>query len=190
MQTPEQARRTVFQLKVTLKEIRPPIWRRFLVPADISLHGLHLVLQKVMGWSNYHLYEFEIAGKEYGEPDPDVDFGESDIVNAKRTKLWKVLPAVGSKFTYTYDFGDDWRHELLVEKVLPSGEDRSYPVCLGGKRNCPPEDCGGPWGYEDLLSVIHDPSHEDHYDKMTWLGGRFDPEAFDLEEVNRALAHR
>lgn len=177
----------VYQLKVTLKGSKPPIWRRLQVPGNITLHRLHIMLQAAMGWSNYHLYRFQIAGKEYGEPDPDNELYELDFKNSRRTKLWKVVPAVKSSFTYEYDFGDGWKHQVVVEKIMAAEPGAQYPVCLAGKRACPPEDCGGIWGYERLLQVIGNPSHEEYEEMMEWLGGRFDPDEFDLDKVNRAL---
>lgn len=186
MAAPEQVP-VVYQLKVTLKGSKPPIWRRFQVPGDISLHKLHLVLQVVMGWANYHLYRFEAIGMQFGEPDPENEFYGLKMKDSKRTKLSKVAPLEKAKFSYEYDFGDSWEHEVLVEKILPAEAGMRSPVCIAGKRACPPEDCGGIWGYAHLLEVIHDPGHEEHDEMMEWLGGRFDAEEFDLDEINRKL---
>lgn len=174
----------VYQFKVTLKGIRPPIWRRFQVTNNITLYKLHLVLQRVMGWDNYHLYQFFIQGISYGDPDPD--YGLTDV-NARKVRLWQVLTEPKMKFVYQYDFGDDWRHEVVLEKTLPPVEGAQYPVCLAGARACPPEDCGGTWGYQELLQTISDPEHEEYEETMEWLGGEFDPEAFDLERINWEL---
>ncbi len=179
--------RQVYQIKVALLEIEPLIWRRFLVPSSVTLHRLHLILQDVMGWSNYHLYRFKIGREEYGEPDPDNEFNGLNFKNSRRTKLGQVVTRKGNTFQYEYDFGDSWEHMLLVEDILQYQADMRYPVCLTGERACPPEDCGGPYGYSDLLEIIADPGHEEYQDMMTWLGGHFDPDSFDIEIANLKL---
>jgi Plasmid pRiA4b ORF-3-like protein len=178
----------VYQLKITLKDIRPQIWRRVLVPGDFTLGQLHTVIQITMnGWLNCHLHEFEIDGQHYSvPPDPGEDWGVT-IVNEAKVKLEDVLQEK-SKFLYSYDFGDDWRHEIVVEKVLPIAPKVTYPFCIKGKRACPPEDCGGPWGYAELLEILADPSHEEYEDRLEWIGKTFDPEAFDVGEINQVLA--
>jgi len=175
---------TVHQLKVTLKGSKPPIWRRIQVPSDTSLYRLHLILQVVMGWTNSHLYQFVVGRTYYGDPDPD--YG-GEMKNARTRKLSQVAPAEKDRFVYEYDFGDDWEHDILVEKVLPAVPGVRYLACLGGKRACPPEDCGGIWGYAELLEAIKDPNHPEHEEMVEWVGGEFDPEAFDLEEINESL---
>jgi len=188
-----QANETVYQLKVTLKESKSPIWRQFQVPGNVTLHRLHLILQDVMGWTNSHLYRFDIGGIQYSVPDPvEDDFNELHFVDSRRTKLSKVVPREKARFTYEYDFGDSWEHQILVEKILPSEPAAQYPLCLAGKRACPPEDCGGIWGYDELLEIIRDPTHEEYQSMMEWLGGTFDPEEFDVDWVNRLLlrSHR
>ena len=182
-----QAGRQVYQIKVVLLETEPPIWRRFLVPSSVTLHRLHLILQDVMGWSNYHLYRFQIGREDYGEPHPDNEFNELYFKNSRRTKLGQVVTKKRDVFQYEYDFGDSWQHMLLVEDILGYQPDMRYPVCLAGERACPPEDCGGPYGYAELLETISDPEHEDYQDMLTWLGGNFDPNSFDIEIVNLKL---
>jgi hypothetical protein len=172
----------VYQLKVTLKDIKPPVWRRLLVP-DRSLAGLHEVIQAAMGWENYHMYDFEVGGVHYTDPRGMADL---DMEDAGRAKLGQVALEGKAKFRYTYDFGDDWRHEVVVEKVLSPEEGRAYPACIDGKRACPPEDVGGPWGYMEFAEAIRDPKHERHEEFLEWRG-EFDPEAFDLEAVNKEL---
>jgi hypothetical protein len=183
----EQTSEMVYQLKVTLKGSKPPIWRRVQVPANITLHRLHMILQSVMGWTNSHLYSFDIAGIEYSIPDPDSDFGEFCTKDSRRTKLNKVISQEKTRFTYEYDFGDGWEHDILVEKIFPAETGAQYPVCLAGKRACPPEDCGGIWGYDDLLKVIRNPEHGEYEEIIEWLGGLFDPEEFDIDGVNQSL---
>jgi len=182
-----QGGRQVYQVKVALLETEPLIWRRFLAPSTVTLHRLHLIIQDVMGWVNYHLYRFQIGRQEYGEPHPDNEFNELYFKNSRRTKLGQVVTRKGDLFQYEYDFGDSWEHMLLIEDVLDDQPDMRHPVCLTGERACPPEDCGGPHGYAELLETIADPNHDDYHDMMTWLGGRFDPDSFDIETANRKL---
>jgi hypothetical protein len=176
---------TIYQLKVTLKETKPPIWRRVLVPADVTMRRLHDILQVVMGWSDTHLYMFEVGRTYIGEPDPEEDLRE--VRSAKTTKLNQVAPSAGAKLVYEYDFGDSWRHGILVEKVLPAQPAARYPVCVAGRRACPPEDCGGAWGYAELLEVIADPEHDEYGSTMAWLGVGFHPDDFDVAETNAVL---
>jgi len=176
----------VYQVKITLKGIRPPIWRRLLVEPDTRLDRLHHILQEAMGWYDSHLHQFAVGRTLYGVPDPDFDFGP-EVEDEKRVTLRQLAPTAKSKLTYEYDFGDGWEHEILVEKVLPADPATLYPVCVAGARACPPEDCGGVWGYADLLETIKNPDDPEHEEMLEWLGGEFDPEAFDLDVVNRKL---
>jgi hypothetical protein len=173
----------VYQLKVTLRDIRPPIWRRIQVISDITLFDLHGILQTVMGWTNSHLHEFDVFGDPYGDP----AVMEGEVPDERKVTLGKLITGEKEKFHYLYDFGDSWEHEILVEKILPLESGTTYPICLKGKRACPPEDCGGPPGYEELLDALNDPSHPDHEDMFDWLPGDFDSEKFDVEEVNKRL---
>lgn len=174
----------IYQLKVTLRDSKPPIWRRFQVPADITLGKLHQVLQAVIGWTNTHLHQFIVDGEYYGSPDPEFDL---DIKSEHRVRLHQVARSEKDKFTYEYDFGDGWEHVVLLEKVLPADPGVRYPVCLTGRRACPPEDIGGIWGYEEFLEVIRDEAHPEHEEMLEWLGRDFDPAYFDLEETKAAL---
>ncbi|MDF5736634.1 MULTISPECIES: IS1096 element passenger TnpR family protein [unclassified Nostoc] len=173
---------TIYQLKITLKNIRPPIWRRIQVLSSTTLEQLHLIVQEVMGWDNYHMHQFSIAGIDYGQPQP-----EFNVRSEKTVKLSQVVKDEKSKFFYTYDFGDSWEHEILVEKELPSTPDTNYPVFITGKRACPPEDCGGSWGYAELLEIISDPSHPEYEERMEWVGESFNPDTFDINDVNQRL---
>jgi len=176
---------SVYQFKVSLKHISPAICRGFQVTDDITLYRLHLVLQAVMGWENYHLYQFTVGGLRYGEPDPEYGMTQR---NARRYRLWQVFGGKrGTRAVYEYDFGDGWEHDLVLEKVLPVDENVSYPVCLEGARACPPEDCGGVPGYQELLDIIADPASEGYAEVIRWLGGSFDPEAFSPQDVDEAL---
>ena len=174
---------TVYQLKITLRDIKPPIWRRVQVK-DCSLAKLHEIIQVCMGWEGYHLYAFEVGGEDYGEPDPN---GMMETEDSRRLKLSQLVAQGVKKFTYTYDFGDDWQHILQIEKTLPAEAGVHYPRCTAGKRACPPEDCGGSWGYPDFLEAIQNPEHPEHEDRLEWIGEDFDPEAFDLDAVNEEL---
>jgi|GEM_PF-449929 len=175
---------TIYQLKVTLQHVRPPVWRRFQVRGRTTLAGLHRVLQTVMGWTDSHLHEFEIALDRYGIPDPEED---DEVADERNFHLEQVVPVQGLHFTYRYDLGDDWEHTLFVEKILPPEPAQRYPCCLAGQNACPPEDVGGSGGYAHFLESLQDPADEEHGMYMEWIGGEFDPEAFDLEETNHAL---
>jgi len=181
--TPDEG--TIYQIKVTLKGSKPPIWRRILVPGSVTLAKLHDILQVTMGWTDSHLHQFDVRGTYYGEPHPEY-FHE--VRDERRVRLDQIVTGEGFRFIYEYDFGDSWEHDLLVEKILPPDPGRQYPVCIKGKGACPPEDVGGIWGYYDFLEAIRDPKHEEHEDYLEWIGGEFDPEAFDLEAVNAELA--
>ena len=139
---------------MTLKGIKPPIWRRFLVPGDYDLGKLHEVLQIVMGWTNTHLHQFLKGGVYYSDPRFGLDDEDPDVQNEKRFTVRELLPAVGSKLEYEYDFGDSWVHAIVVEKIAPPDASVALPVCLKGVRACPPEDCGGVWGYAELLDAL------------------------------------
>lgn len=175
---------SIYQLKVTLRHVKPPVWRRLLVRGDVTLYKLHQTIQIAMGWTDSHMHQFVADGVCYGQPDPDFDF---DVVSERRTRLHDVVSGVQDKFSYEYDFGDGWEHEILVEDILQPEPRTRYPRCLKGKRNCPPEDVGGPWGYADFLEALRNADHPEHEEYLAWIGGSFDPEAFDLEAVNDHL---
>ncbi len=174
---------SVYQLKVTLLESDPPIWRRLQVPANVTLGELHYILQATMGWTNSHLHQFRVNDTDYSDP----GFGLEETENEDKVTLAQIAPRAGAAFLYQYDFGDDWMHEVTVEKVLPRKEGERHPVCLGGEHACPPEDCGGIGGYDEFLQAIRDPHHEEHQDLLEWIGGSFDSEAFDPDQANRQL---
>jgi len=176
----------IYQIKVTLDDSKPPIWRRILVPSDIALAKLHRILQVVMGWSDYHLHQFIVGGAYIGEPHPDYD-DYLDMHDERDVTLRQIVSGEKFKFRYEYDFGDSWLHQVLVEKVLPPQPGQQYPLCIKGKRACPPEDVGGVWGYGDFLEAIQNPDHPEHEEYLEWVGGEFDPEEFDLDGVNEVL---
>ncbi|HEY8111543.1 MAG TPA: plasmid pRiA4b ORF-3 family protein [Actinomycetes bacterium] len=178
------AKTRIFQLKVQLREVRPPVWRRVLVPGEMTLAELHEVVQVVMGWTDSHLHEFETGRACYGVPDPDC--GLDEVADESRVRLSRVA-GEGSRLRYAYDFGDGWQHDLIVEKVLRRRPGARYPCCVAGRRACPPEDVGGPWGYQDFLVAVGDPGHDEHEQWVEWAGGRFDPAEFDLAAVDEAL---
>ncbi len=181
-----------YEIQMFLADSDPPIWRRLAVRSDITLARLHDVIQIVMGWEDYHLHQFILGDDKnptyYGRPDPGLgmDWGPQTLSDAK-VQLRDVVQRRGFRFFYEYDFGDSWIHGLEIVEVKPLEKGARYPACLAGERAGPPEDCGGVWGYDNLLQAIADPKHEDHDDLLEWLGGEFDPEAFDLDKVNTAL---
>ena len=177
----------VYQLKITLLGSQPPIWRRFQVPNDMNLAKLHQVIQLVMGWEDSHMHQFKVGKTYYGATYPDDFDGMPETRDERKARLQELIARPKAKFVYEYDFGDSWEHEVVLEKILPSETGTTYPVCVEGKRACPPEDCGGVWGYPDFLAAIQDPSHPDHEDMLEWIGGSFDPEAFEVETVNKKL---
>jgi len=176
----------VYQLKVTLDNVKPPVWRRLVVAENTDLFSLHEIIQAAMGWQNYHLHMFTIAGQIYGDPQDD-EYGDLDTKNETRYRLNKLGLTEKAKFKYEYDFGDGWQHTILVEKILPAEKGVHYPLCLTGKRACPPEDVGGIWGYANFLEALTNPKHDEHTEYLEWIGGAFDPEAFDLDNVNQGL---
>jgi Plasmid pRiA4b ORF-3-like protein len=183
--------RSIFQLKITLEDIRPPIWRRVLVVSTMKLDELHLVIQSIMPWQNYHLHSFESGQASYMPlmPDDDLfDFGTPSKDEAK-VRVNQVLTHEKSWIRYTYDMGDGWQHKIVLEKILAPDPKLKYPICIKGKRACPPEDCGGAWGYMDLLEILADPSHPDYAEMMEYHEDGIDAEAFDLAEINESLSN-
>lgn len=176
----------IFQVRVSLIDIEPPIWRRVLVPQDLTLPRLHTLLQVVMGWTNSHLHQFKVGDVYFAEPHEDFEAGPIDY---RRITLNQIAPRRGSTCVYEYDFGDSWDHLIEVEDELPV-ETVALPVprCLGGERACPPEDCGGPYGYAEFLEAIRDRDHPEHDGYLEWAGPDFDPERFDVQRVNLVLA--
>lgn len=175
--------RQIYQLKVTLGEIEPPIWRRVLTPGGYTLDRVHRVIQYAMGWQDYHLHSYEIDGVQYGEPDPDGELALRDELDVRLDSV----ASKGSRLTYIYDFGDWWEHEVLVEDVFPAEPDEQYPICTDGERACPPEDVGGAHGYAVLLEAINDVRHPEYRHMREWLGRVFDPETFIPTHVTTLL---
>ena len=177
----------VYQIKVNLVGAKPPIWRRLEVPATITLAKLHDVIQIAFGWEDYHMHAFETGYGTFGVPDPELEHKSE-----KPVTLEQVADGEKAKIRYTYDFGDGWDHDILVEKVLDRDPKTRYPRCTAGRRAAPPEDCGGIGGYEELVEILADPAHPEHEDKLEWLGlesgAEFDPAWFDAGEINEVFA--
>jgi len=178
----------VYQFKITLKGIRPPIWRRIQVPGSYSFWDLHVAIQDAMGWYDCHLHEFSVFSpttkrvERIGIPS-DLAPADAPILPGWQLKIARYFSADNPRAEYWYDFGDDWRHSVVLEKVVPRERSLSYPRCTGGRRACPPEDCGGPWGYEELLKKLGDPSHPEHAEMVEWLDRPFDAGRFDPTDV-------
>ncbi len=176
----------IYQIKVGLRGAKPPIWRRLEISADTSLAALHSVIQAVFDWDSCHMHAFQTPYGEFGVPDAELGHEPEAPVT-----LEQVAPAERAKIRYLYDFGDDWDHEILVEKLLERRAEVTYPRCTGGRREAPPEDCGGIWGYQELLDVLADPRHPEHEDRLEWLGldtpEDLDPAAFDKHEITERL---
>ncbi|MGC9669823.1 plasmid pRiA4b ORF-3 family protein [Planosporangium sp. 12N6] len=175
--------RRVFQLRVTLEDVAPPVWRQVLVPAAYTLDRVHRVIQFAMGWQDCHLHSFEIDGEQYGEPDPG---GELPMHDEMEYRLDDVT-GPGCRFGYVYDFGDWWEHEVVVEDVLAADPRVRYPVCVTGERGCPPEDVGGPEGYAEFVAALGDTRHPRHAAMGEWIGRVYDPEDFDPDRATTLL---
>ncbi|MGY0006053.1 plasmid pRiA4b ORF-3 family protein [Micromonospora sp. I033] len=175
--------RQIFQLKVSLAGVRPPVWRRVLVPGGYTLDRLHRVVQHAMGWRDCHLHSFDIDGRQYGEPDPDGELALRDELDVRVD----AVVGKGDRFRYTYDFGDWWEHDLVVEDVCAADPDERYPVCVEGERACPPEDIGGPAGYAVLLAALADPAHAEHRMMREWAGAGFEPDLFVADRATTLL---
>ncbi len=176
---------SIVSLKVTLKGSKPPVWRRLLVPGSMTLGDLSEAILTGMGWIGGHLHAFDVDGRQFGDPATT-----DDVANENRLTLNGVVKSGVRRFGYTYDFGDDWEHVVAVEKTLARAPGQAYPVCVDGERNCPPEDCGGVWGYAELLEILADPAHPEREERLEWIGGDFDPEAFDASIADKRLAAR
>ena len=176
------------KLRIILIESKPQIWRRILVSEELTLRDLHKVIQTTMGWTNSHLHQFIIKNKRYGNPEFQ-EFDEPGFVDYSDVKIKKMFKNIEDAIIYEYDFGDGWEHSLLFEGT-EEDESQKDAICLDGKNNCPPEDCGGVYGYQDLLKTINNPESDEYQEMMEWLGGDFDPEYFNKDEVNKALGKK
>jgi len=175
----------VMVLRVSLEHIAPAVWRDIAVPDSFSFWALHCAIQDAMGWQDCHLHEFHATEPglrntvRIGIPDGD-DFPlDSPTLPGWDVEIAPFFPRRGSKLRYLYDFGDDWSHTVELSERRPAEAQERLPRCLDGARACPPEDCGGPYSYADFLEALRDPRHEEHASLLKWVGGAFDPEAFD-----------
>jgi hypothetical protein len=177
----------IYQVRVALLDIRPPIWRRVQIPGAMPLCCVHDVLQAVLGWTDSHLHQFDKDGQSWGVPDDEDSFGP-EVIDERHVPLSNLLANEGDSLIYLYDFGDGWRHSVTLEKLLPSDPAAPFrPVCLAGERHCPPEDVGGVPGYEEFLEVIFDPAHKEFERMVRWAGGPFQAEEFSVPAVNDIL---
>ena len=175
----------VVSLKVTLKGTKPPIWRRLLVPGSMTLGNLSEAILTAMGWIGGHLHAFDIDGRQYGDRATT-----DDVADENRLTLNGMRKSGVRRFSYTYDFGDDWEHTVAIEKTEAAVAGQAYPACVAGARNCPPEDCGGVFGYAELLEILADPDHPEREERLEWVGEDFDPEEFDVSIADGRLAAR
>lgn len=179
---------TIYQLRIDLAGAKPPIWRRILISSSDTLYDLHCAIQNAMGWMNSHLHSFEKDRIFYESKEVENDFDDFDTLDEKKFTIVHLLAFEGDTLSYTYDYGDSWQHKIKLEKNITEKVDRLLPRCIKGKNACPPEDVGGLWGYYDMLEALQDPDHPEHEEMLEWLGGEFDPNYFDLEETNEAMA--
>lgn len=177
----------VYEIKIILLGTKPSIWRRLRVPGDANLGWLHAVFQVAMGWTNSHLHHFLTSDARYADPrhTEDMGFGEEPDQDETKARLMQIVPHEGDQFGYEYDFGDSWEHEITVEKILPHAAAAATTAhCLDGNRACPPEDCGGIWGYAELIKTLKDPKHPEHKAMQEWLGRPFNADTVDVAKTN------
>jgi hypothetical protein len=177
----------IARIRIGLHDIEPEIWRRVEVPLDLSLKGMHDVIQAVMGWQDCHLFEFTIGEKAYGLPDPEWDHGRK-ILQAKLAKLETFIAQGVRTFDYVYDMGDNWQHAITVETVAPADASQKYPCFIDGARHAPPEDVGGIPGYYEFLEAVSKPRHREHKRMLKWYGGPYDPDDIDAHSLRLRLA--
>lgn len=181
----------IYQLKISLNGVKPEIWRRFQMRGDNSLVRLHNIIQNVMGWEDCHLHAFDVGSASYTHPDA-IEHDEYDLgyLDASKMNIAEAFQNIGDGCRYRYDFGDNWEHTIVLERILEPTPGERYPLCIDGARSCPPEDCGGDSGYGELLEVLANSQHEDYEDMKEWVGPYFDPEKFDLDMINSILIRR
>ncbi|MBN2535465.1 MAG: plasmid pRiA4b ORF-3 family protein [Spirochaetales bacterium] len=180
--------KNVYQFKITLQDISPVIWRRIQVPENYTFWDLHVAIQDSMGWTDSHLHAFRLKNPETDEVEEigipeDSDFAEFPMLAGWEEDIADWFSEENNSANYNYDFGDDWNHDLVLERILPKEANTKYPVCLAGERACPPEDCGSVPGYERLCEIIKNPDAEEYDEMMEWLGGKYDPDEFDCKQV-------
>jgi hypothetical protein len=174
----------IYQLKITLDEVMPMVWRSFVADPLCTLPLLNLIVQAVMGWKNQHLHYFESQGLRYGLKDADLP---DEYRDERRYRLGSLVKAVGHSFTYAYDFGDRWKHTITLERTLERSRSVVHPKCIDGKNACPPEDVGGPPGYRRLLLVLANPGLREYEELREWLGPAFEPSRFELRYQNLSM---
>jgi hypothetical protein len=177
---------TLYHLRIALREIKPEIWRTFVIDGETPFSELHEIIQIVMGWENEHLYKFDFENQAIVDRSEEENFVQKKAFDSNVITLNKLNLQKGQKFYYTYDFGDNWEHEIIVEDVEKTTP-ISYPICIAGEHSCPPENCGGTAGYLDLLKALKRPQSKAYKDYRSWLGGDFDPEDFDLLDINSLI---
>lgn len=173
--------RKLIQLRISLMDIKPEIWRRVIVDSSMTLHQLHRVIQIMFEWLDYHLYDFRVGEERFEAPLP-----EAEGLDSSRVRLTGLALQVGDTFTYLYDFGDDWHHRITVESTSQSIDPAFLPYVLAGERRGPPEDCGGSDGFRRFLRALRNPRHPEHEETRTWVGEDYDPDVFDLQTVRHA----
>ena len=179
----------LFQFRIEMLDISPPIWRRILVPSDYNFWDLHVAIQDSMGWEDRHLHYFQIKGKSkqkevhIGIPDFDGFPDLQEVYPGWEIWIQAYFNDLGVEAKYLYDFGDDWWHSVKLEGYIYREKNIRYPVCTGGERACPPEDCGGASGYQGLIETLSDPDHDEYEDMRNWAGKDWDPEKFSPSEV-------
>lgn len=176
----------IYEIKISIKYSKPRIWRNVKIDPNISLNDLHKIIQTSMGWMNCHLHQFVKDRSFYGNPEMD-EIGEMNFKDSRKFKVSQVMKTKGSSIIYEYDFGDGWAHDVKVMNIHDD-ENVIHPICIGGKRNCPFEDSGGIWGYQEKLEILKDENHEEYEDVAEWMGTDHDPDYFDLQETNKMLA--
>lgn len=180
-----RALRKIYQLKISLKGSKPPIWRRCLINSAMSLPEFHRAIQMIMGWTDSHLHQFIAGGTYFGTPDPEWDSG--DVYDERKVRVDELLTREKDSLIYEYDFGDSWEHKVTLEKITPFAPGSILPVCIKAKGACPPEDVGGIWGYYSFLEALSDSEHPEHERVKEWIGGEFDPAVYDIDEANQLL---
>jgi len=184
----KQKKESIYQIKIKLLNFKPWIWRRVLIPGVANLRDLHRIIQATMPWEGGHLHQFVIGEERYGPSMAEMGGGwGEEALDEKKFTLDKLALQPKHSFRYEYDFGDDWAHELKVEKIIAPDLGQSYPICLAGENAAPPDDCGGAWGYAELLEILADPKHPEHKNRKEWLGKKFDPTKFEVNAINQNL---
>ncbi|MDG5798877.1 plasmid pRiA4b ORF-3 family protein [Marinilabiliaceae bacterium ANBcel2] len=176
----------IYKIKISIEGIEPLIWRETEVPADLFLHDFHKVIQTVMGWDNIHLHLFLKNSKTLGLADDETEQSKN-FLDYTSVRLNDILKKSGDSIIYIYDLGDNWRHNIVLNKIIDKPEKIYYPICTDGARNCPPEDCGGAHGYMEMLSILNSPGHPDQQNILEWLEEEWDPEEFNSNIINELL---